>query len=137
MAKGVGTALEAKGGQASEAVTTGLGSVFKGVEKGVSKSGRKIVPDDSVTKAGLKITRVQDAEAGLDLYVIADAEAHGKLRVLAYDVLDNEIGRATVELARKADDAKYLHIPLDKEVPVSSISRLAISFKPVDLIAKK
>lgn len=137
MAKGVGDALQAKGGQATEAVTTGLGSVVNGFEKGVQKSGRKIVSDDTVAKAGLKITRALDAAGGLDLYVVAEADAIGKMRVLAYDVLDNEIGRATVALVRSADEGKYVRVPMDEQVVLSSISRLAVSFKPGDALAKK
>lgn len=144
MAKGIGDALEKKGGAAGEAVVTGLGTVVKGFEKGVSKSGRTIEADDSVTKAGLKITRVQDAprdaeskKQGLDLYVVGDAEARGKLRVLMLDVMGNEIARATVDLVRSADEAKYQRIELDELVSMSAISKLTISFKPGEVVAKK
>lgn len=144
MAKGIGDALEQKGGAAGEAVVTGLGTVVKGFEKGVNKSGRTIAADDTVTKAGLKITRVQDAPRGaesktqgLDLYVVADADARGKLRVLMLDVMGNEIARSTVDLVRSADEAKYQRLELDELVSLSAISKLTISFKPGETIAKK
>jgi hypothetical protein len=144
MAKGIGDALEKKGGAAGEAVVTGLGSVVKGIEKGVSKSGRTIEADDSVTKAGLKVTRVQDAprdaeqkKQGLDLYVVADAKAHGKLRVLMFDVMGNEIARSTADLVRAADEAKYHRVELDELVSLSAISKITISFKPAEIVAKK
>ena len=144
MAKGIGNALESKGGQASEAVTTGLGTVFKGIEKGVDKSGRVIAADESLAKAGLKVTKVQDALAdeqhkthGLDLYVVADAEARGKLRVLAFDSLDREIGRANIDLASAADEAKYLRVPMEAQVVLSSVRKVAVSYKPGETVAKK
>lgn len=144
MAKGIGDALEKKGGAAGEAVVTGLGSVVKGMEKGVNKSGRSIESDDSVTKAGLKVTRVQDAprdtegkKQGLDLYVVADADARGKLRVLMFDVMGNEIARSTADIVRSADEAKYHRIELDELVSMSAISKLTISFKPGEVVAKK
>jgi hypothetical protein len=144
MAKGIGNALEKKGEAATEAVTTGLGTVVKGFEKGVSKSGRTIAADDTVTKAGLKVTRVQDAPRGaeektqgLDLYIVSDADANGKLRVLMLDVLGNEVARSTIDLKRLADEAKYQRVPLDELVSMSAISKLVISFKPGDALAKK
>ena len=145
MAKGIGDALEKKGGIASEAVATGIGSVYKGVEKGVSKSGREIATDDSLKKAGLKITRVQDAPAdeegkkvnGLDLYVVSDADAHGKLRVLTFDLLGNEVSRSNFEIKRSADEGKYERLMLETLVPLSKISKLEISFKPHATLAKQ
>lgn len=144
MAQGIGDALEAKGGKASEALTTGIGSVFKGIEKGVDKSGRSIAVDDTLAQAGLKITTVQNALAddkhtthGLDLYVVADANVRGKLRVLAFDSLDREIGRANVELVRAADEANYLRVPMGEQVSLSSISKVTVSFRSGDTIAKK
>ena len=145
LAKGIGDALEKKGGIASEAVATGIGAVYKGVEKGASKSGRTIATDDTLAKAGLKVTRVQDAppaEEGkklnaLDLYVVSDAEVHGKLRVLTFDLLGNEISRTSIDLKRAADEGKYERLMLDELVLTSKIAKLEISFKPHATLAKK
>ncbi len=142
-ATGIGKALEEKGTAAGESVVTGLGKVMKGMEKGVNKSGRAIVADPSVDKASLKITTVNDAPVtakhkhGIDVYVLAEAPANGKLRVLAYDVMDKEIGRASVQLAREADEAKYQHIELDEQVNLSAISKLVFDFKPSAVLAAK
>lgn len=147
VATGIGTALEQKGSTASEAVVTGLGNVMKGMEKGVNKSGRKLVSDESVTKAGLKITKAQDAPSepveegkkasgpALDVYIVGDADAEGKLRVIMYDVMDQEIGRASVQLSRKADEGKYQRIELDPQLERTAISRLNFDFKPSAILA--
>lgn len=144
MAKGIGNALEKKGADASEAVTTGLGNVVHGIERGVGKSGRKITNDESVTKAGLKITRVQNGtpsekEPGqsLDLYVVADADARGKLRVTAFDALDNEIARSSIDITRSADDAKYERFAMDDKVKLDAITKLVVTFKPAAAPAPK
>lgn len=144
MAKGIGTAMEAKGGQASEAVATGIGTVFKGIEKGIEKSGTKLVVDESLTKAGLTVTTVQNAIAdqkhkahGMEMYVASELEARGKLRVLAYDSLDREIARVSVDLVRAADEAKYLRVPMEPQLSLASISKVALSFKPAEQAAKK
>lgn len=147
VATGIGTALEQKGSTAGEAVVTGLGNVMKGMEKGVNKSGRKLVSDESVTKAGLKITKVQDAPSepveegkkasgpALDVYIVGDADAEGKLRVIMYDVMDQEIGRASMQVSRKADEGKYQRIELDPQLERTAIARLNFDFKPSAVLA--
>ena len=143
MAKGIGSALEQKGSDAAESITTGVGNVVKGIGKGVEKSGRTIAVKDSIARAGLKITKVQDASTptdgtavhGLEAYVISDADARGKLRVIAYDILDKEIGRAKIDLVSSADDAKYVPIPLDAQVKIDSIVKVEFDFvaEPADV----
>jgi hypothetical protein len=137
MAKGIGGVLEEKGSAAAESLTTGMGNVVKGVGKGMEKSGRVIAAKPSVEQAGLKVTKLQDAtlnaEAtvhGLEAYIVANADAHGKLRVIAYDLLDNEIGRTRIDLVRTADEGKYVSIPLDAQVNLASIAKVEFDFLP-------
>lgn len=144
IAKGVGDAMEKKGEAASEAVFTGLGKVYNGAAKGIAKSGREIVSDPSLRAAGLSISNVQDAQAGaegkthsLDVYVMATAAAKGKLRAYAYDVSGKEIGRASAELSRDADDAKYVLVPFDDQVHLEAIKKLTFQFKSEEKLASK
>lgn len=138
LVKGIGGALEDKGGAAAESVASGVGNVVKGLGKGIEKSSRSIVVTPSVEQAGLQITRVQEpqvsagspAHHGLEAYVVANAQARGTLRVIVYDLLDKEIGRTRVELVRDADEGKYLAIPLDKEVRLGAIARVSFEFQP-------
>ena len=136
LAKGIGSALEEKGSATAESLATGVGNVVKGIGKGVEKSGRSVAVKDSVERAGLKITKVQNASVssegaavhGLEAYVISDANVRGKLRVIAYDILDKEIGRAKIDLVSSADDAKYVPIPLDAQVKIDSIVKVEFDF---------
>ncbi len=145
MAKGIGSALEQKGSDAAESITTGVGNVVKGIGKGVEKSGRTIAVKDSIARAGLKITKVQDASPatdgttvhGLEAYVISDADARGKLRVIAYDVLDKEIGRAKVDLVTGLDDARYVSIPFDAQVKLDSVAKVEFDFVADSAAASK
>jgi hypothetical protein len=139
MVKGVGDAFTAKGGSAGEAVALGIGTVFKGIEKGVVKSGRTISVDASVDQAGLKITNVQDAKPGgdgtdhgLDVYIVANKDASGKLRVLLFDATDREIGRTSVAVSRTADEGKYQTVSLDPQVKLAAISKVTFTFKTAD-----
>jgi hypothetical protein len=140
VATGIGNALGKKGEAAGEAVASGVGKVFSGVDVGINKSsGRKIAADESLAKAGLKVTKVQDSvptekdkSQGLELYVVADAAAKGKLKVVAFDVLDNEIARTSIDLVRAEDQGEFQKVKLDERVMLSAISKVAISFKPGD-----
>ncbi len=145
LVKGIGSALEAKGGGAAEAVAGGVGTVVKGLGKGMEKSGRTIVVAPSVEQAGLQITKVQEATAagdraayhGLEVYIVANADAQGKLRVIVYDLLDKEIGRARVDLERAAEEGKYLAVPLDQQISLGSIAKVAFEFQSSPPAARK
>ena len=143
-AKGIGVAMQEKGEAASEALASGVGKVFRGIEKGVIKSGRTVATDASVDTAGLKITTVQNAADnkegavhGLDVYILSTAEANGKLRVTMFDVMDKEVGRTSVDLKKSADEGKYHTIPLDAQLQLGAISKVAFEFKPVVAAPKK
>ena len=133
---GVGDQLQAKGAEAGESLTAGVGKVVKGIQRGVLKSGRNLALDPAVGKAGLQISQVTDANAqaatahALEAYVIANNTAAGKLQLFAYDALDREIGRATAPLAMAAGEAKYVPFPLDEQVNLSSISRVRFAYAP-------
>jgi hypothetical protein len=111
--------------------------------KGVAKSGRQVVADPSVASAGLDISTVQNArpgpdglQQGLDTYIVAARPAKGQLRVYAYDVLEKEIGRASVSIERDADEAQYTFIPMDKQVALHSIGKLVFKYEAAQLAAK-
>lgn len=135
MVKGVGSALENKGAQAAESLTSGLGKVVQGVEKGIEKSGRTLVVEPSVTQAGLQVTKVQnlttgaDGNHGLEAYVVSNQTCEGTLLVKVFDAMDREIGRSRVALQRPADDAGYVALPLDAQVPLGAITKVVVSFQ--------
>ena len=133
---GVGDQLQAKGAEAGESLTAGVGKVVKGIQRGVLKSGRGIALDPAVGQAGLEISQVADANAqadtahALEAYVIASNGATGKLKLFAYDALDREIGRATASVALAAGEAKYVPFPLDAQVRLDAIARVRIAYAP-------
>lgn len=138
MAKGMGDAMTRKGESAGEAIVTGIGKVFHGAEKGIANSGRIIVPDASLGTAGLSVTTVQDAGGGddaksphgLNAYVVGATAARGTMRVVVYNVVGNEIGRARIYLTRDADEAGYVFFPLDRLVRKQDIDKLVFRFEP-------
>lgn len=144
MAKGIGVALQEKGGAAAESVAGGVGNVFKGLEKGFVQSGKKIVIDPSIESAGLQITRIQESSHGedgkthgLDAYILSKTPTKGKLRVIVYDIQEKEIGRTSIEVNRQAEEGNYHSIPLDKKIHLNAISSVAFDYKSIIETAKK
>jgi hypothetical protein len=144
MVAGIGDALSNKGGKAAESIATGVGTVVEGVERGAMKVGRKVSVDPSLAAAGLTVTKVQDsagmgAEAvhGLQAYVVSKTAIEGTLRMFAYDALSREIGRSSVRAVLARDDAKYVGIPLDKQVALRDIVRVGFTFNPGTQVAAK
>lgn len=136
MVKGMGTVLEDKGAQAAESLTSGLGKVVKGVEKGIEKSGRTLVIDSSLMSAGLQVTKIQNLSVGaseghgLEAYLVSNAAGNGELLIKVFDAMDREIGRSRVPVQTKTDDAGYIAIPLDTRVPLATIAKVAIEYQP-------
>ena len=135
LVKGVGSALEDKGAQAAESLTSGLGKVVQGVEKGIEKSGRALVVEPGVAQAGLQVTKVQnltlgsEGNHGLEAHVVSSQPCEGTLVIKVFDAMEREIGRSRVALQRPADDAGYVAIPLDAQVPLASITKVVVNFQ--------
>lgn len=136
-ATGIGNALQAKGAQAGESVVSGTGNLVRGVERGLMRSGRAIVVDPTLARAGLNVTAVNDlvgdragVPLGLSAYVVSSASAKGVLRAQMFDALNSEIGRTSVTIDRAADQAKYEALLLDPLVKRSAIRKIAFAFKP-------
>ncbi len=143
MVTGIGNALTDKGGKAAESIASGVGTVVKGVERGALKVGRKLNIDASLAKAGLSVTRVQDAAAsgddkhGLLAYVVASAKVQGSLRMFAYDALGREIARSSVPLTFGGDDAAYVGLQLDQHVALGDVVAVGFTFAPEEQVAAK
>ena len=135
MVTGIGNALTDKGGKAAESFASGVGTVVKGAERGAMSVGRKLSLDPSLAAAGLTVTKVQDpmggeALHGLEAYLVSKTRAEGSLRMFAYDALGREIGRSSVPVLLSGDDAKYIGLPLDKQVEVDGVTAVAFKFVP-------
>lgn len=143
MVTGIGNALTDKGGKAAESIASGVGTVVKGVERGALKVGRKLNVDASLARAGLSVTRVQDTATsgddkhGMLAYVVASAKVQGNLRMLAYDALGREIGRASVPVSFGGDDAAYVGLSLDQHVVLSDVVAVRFGFAPGETVAAR
>lgn len=148
MAKGIGDALQDKGGAAADSITTGLGAVLKGVERGVEKSQRKVELGKGAQQVGLQITKVllttdghgspasapseSSTSHGLEMYVVTTQAVDGVLKVKVNNALDQEIGRTTVTLKQAADDGRYVQVPLFEQVDLHAVSKVWVDFATQD-----
>lgn len=148
MAKGLGDVLQEKGTAAAESVTTGVGKVLRGVERGIEKSGRTVTLSESARQAGLQATKVQlmgqptvaeDAVSGasqpasaaghgIEIYLVTERDLTGQLKVRVFNSLDQEIGRTRMPFKQGADQGQYLSIPLAAQLDLSSITRVDIDY---------
>jgi hypothetical protein len=131
MVKGVGDALQEKGSQAAESVAHGAGNVLQGAGRGIDKAKEwKFSSSEALTKAGLSISRVQNAaDKGVDAYLIAAGNTDGTLSMIARDVAKREVARVRIDLTMAANDARYETFALDSRTPVALISELSFDFQ--------
>lgn len=138
LAKGIGGVLEKSGSKAGESLAHGASETLLGFGKGIEKSfGRSIASGASLEQAGIKVSRVQDARAtgdktvhGIDVYVVADKDVAGKLRLVGFDKGQNEVVRTSIPLKYAAGDGRYETIALDERVQLLSISTVSFEFAP-------
>jgi hypothetical protein len=138
LVKGIGGALESKGGATGETLSKGAGETLLGLARGFEDSfGRKIASSPGLEKAGVKVSRVQDAKGtaeklvhGIDAYVVAERNVLGKLQMVAFDRANNEIARASVPIKMEAGDALYQSIELDERVVLADITKIVFDIRP-------
>ena len=152
MAKGIGDVLQDKGTAAAESVTAGMGKVLNGVERGVEKSGRYVTLSEAASQAGLQATKVQLVDSsvasvdgasaseasqgdssgahGVEVYLVAERDVAGSLKVKVFNSLDQEIGRSRVTLKQGVDEGRYVRIPLDRQIELQAIHRVDLDFVP-------
>lgn len=137
LVKGVGDALQEKGGKAAESVAQGTGAVLQGASKGFQKTFEwKLQAGEGMGRAGLNVSRVQQGgpgEAGgkaVDAYLVANRDLAGDLSVIAYDALHREVARTRAEVRMKSGEGRYETLVLDARTPVEQIAELSFDFQP-------
>lgn len=133
--KGAGDALHKDGKQAAESLSTGVGSLIKGVAGGVDQvqSDYKVSVSDAAKSLSLSATRVVVSDAAssegksIKIYLSSVQAFKGRLQVRAYAADGAELGRSNkVESALEADDALYVPFLFDEATPLSRIDRFVV-----------
>lgn len=119
---GAGKALQKEGKEAVESASKGIGELIKGVNSGVNESinNSKIIsePTFKLNFEECKAEKVYGSDTDkvkkVNVYLIAKNDFKGKLLLKAFDSNKKEIGRSSIEVSIKKDDAKYVDFSFDE-----------------------
>jgi hypothetical protein len=137
LVKGVGDALKEKGSQAAESVAQGAGKVLQGADEGFGKAFEwQFTNGAGLEQAGLKVSRIDratpgpDSEHSVNVYLVSNGPATGKLTMIAYDSGKRELARTHADLKLSGADGRYETLKLDERTPMKSIREVSFDFQP-------
>ncbi|HTF80821.1 MAG TPA: hypothetical protein VL947_03815 [Cytophagales bacterium] len=137
-AKGVGDALKKEGKEASESLSEGVGEVVKGTSSGIDKSinqARVSALDSASFHSIFNIGRTEKyfneehKTKKVTIYLICNKDFKGKVKLKAYDSSQNEIGRSTIDVQIKEDEAQYFDFAFDNRTPLLQADFFTIETK--------
>jgi hypothetical protein len=109
------------------------GEFIQGASKGVEKAfDVDIQLNQNLISKGIQFGKatVTNDSIGIDnllvLYVIFNQDFKGKLTAKAFDDKSLEMGRATIEIAGKKDETKYIEFHFDKRTNIDSKNKLTV-----------
>jgi len=120
--EGAGIALQKEGKSAIESATKGVGELVKGANSGITESLNvsSVISQPSFKvnfedcKAEKKYASDTDKEKKVTVYLIAKNDFKGKLLLKAFNADKKEIGRSSIEITIKKEDAKYEDFSFDE-----------------------
>jgi hydrogenase maturation factor len=125
--------IKEKINKAGDAAGQAAGEFAQGASKGISKAfDVKISLPADMTSKGIQFGKamVMNDSLGDDnmlvLYVIFNKDFEGKLSAKAFDDQSLEMGRASVQVNGKKDQAKYVEFHFDKRTTINSKNRITI-----------
>ncbi|MFV0303908.1 MAG: hypothetical protein ACK5IC_00310 [Moheibacter sp.] len=134
--KGAGEALKTEGKDAVKTASEGVGEIIKGVDEGLDNSlaGAEVKIEPNATtyfELGRTQKEYMDSESNkkVSIYMIAKQDFKGKARLKAFDSSDTEIGRSTVDVEVKADDAEYVDFVFDERTPLLQAAHFSLDTK--------
>lgn len=119
--EGAGDALQNEGKKAAKSATKGVGEIIKGMNTGITESLNIVeVKSDPSFNANFEECKAEkiygeDSEKTkkVTIYLIAKKDFSGKLILKAFDDNKKEIGRSSLDVVIKKDDAKYVDFAFD------------------------
>jgi hypothetical protein len=132
--QGIGEGLQTAGKDGAQALSKGVGDVFKGTVKGfdASLAAVTVAAGPGFAEAGLAVERAarQRGETPtITVYLVSERAFAGTLRLRAL-LEGREVGRAQTTLDRAAGEAGYVDFSFDPRVPLASVSQLELVARP-------
>ena len=125
-----GGIVKKTGSKVGETVTDFVTGIGKGVDKQLKI---KVKLDDSLQSIGVKTTVANSAGTDKDgrhiinVYFTTVQPLNAELTANAFNSDNQEIGRSTVKVDFKADDAKYVTFDFDKAMDSGQVKEYCIS----------
>lgn len=119
--EGAGDALQNEGKKAAKSASKGVGEIIKGVNTGFSESlNTAEVQSEAAFKAIFEDCKAEkiygedaDKTKKVTIYLIAKKDFSGKLMLKALNEDKKEIGRSSLDVTLKQDEAKYVDFIFD------------------------
>lgn len=132
--QGIGEGLQTAGKDGAQALSKGVGDVFKGTVKGfdASLAAVSVAPGDGLAEAGLAVERAarqRSRTPTITVYLVSERAFAGTVRLRAL-LEGREVGRSQTSLDRAAGEAGYVDFTFDPRVPLASVSQLELAVLP-------
>jgi hypothetical protein len=129
--QGIGEGLQTAGKDGAQALSKGVGDVFKGTVKGfdASLAAVSVSAGPGLAEAGVAIERAARRSAEvptITVYLVSDKAFAGTLRLRAL-VDGREVGRSQAILERAAGEAGYVDFTFDPRVPLATVSAIELA----------
>jgi hypothetical protein len=119
--EGAGDALQSEGKKAAKSASKGVGEIIKGVNSGITESiNTAEVESESTFKESFEDCKAEkiygedsDKTKKVTIYLIAKKDFSGKLLLKALNDEEKEIGRSSLQVSIKKDEAKYVDFIFD------------------------
>jgi hypothetical protein len=127
MAKGIGEGLQGAGKEGAQALSKGVGAVYRGTVKGLDQGVVMVTvaAAPNLASSGMRIERAgrraTPEGGGVTVYLVHDAAFAGTLMLRALDE-GREVGRARATVKKEAGEAGYVDFVFDERVPVAALS---------------
>ena len=134
LVKGIGEGLKGKGKEGMQALSEGVGEVFKGAAKGIDASLTAVKSEtgDGVADKGITFSRASrytdDPAKGkiIAAYLMFEKDFVGMLQLRAMSDDGSEVGRAVLEVKGTAGDARYVDFGFDDRTPLASVDHFTL-----------
>lgn len=127
------SSIKEKINKAGDVAGQTAGEFLEGASKGIQKAfDVKIVLPEGLKERGIEFGKasVTSDSSGTDnlllLYVIFNKDFEGKLTAKVFDDKSQEMGRSTVNLQGKKDEASFVEFHFDKRTNIDSKNKLTI-----------
>ena len=121
--------------KAGNSIGSALTDFASGVGEGIDQKQKiKVELSDQLKELGLSVTTSKTdlddiMENQITIYLISEKDTHVKIIAKALDSENQEIGRSSVEVKMKADDADYVPFSFSEKMDSQLVTKYVLSLR--------